>query len=207
MKKIFLLIVGISACVSMNAQSFKGGAMAGLAASQVDGDMYAGYNRAGMIAGVFVNHNLSEKFLWQMEIKYIQKGSFKNENPDNGDYNIYSLRLNYFELPVLIRYIFKEQFTFEAGLGIGYLAAYREADQFGELPYDPTRPDFHKFELSSQVGAYYHFNKNLWINARYSYSVLPVREHAGGGVHWTNRGQYNNVLQLSLFYCINKKEE
>jgi hypothetical protein len=207
MKKILLFSMAILFGVMLNAQSFKGGIMAGLAASQVDGDMYAGYHRAGLIAGVFVNHDLSEKFLWQLEIKYIQKGSFKNENPDAFDYSIYSLRLNYFELPLLIRFKYKEHFSFDAGLSLGYLAAYREADQIGELPYDATRPDFHKVEFASQMGGSYHFNKNFSLNARYSYSILQVRDHVGGGVHWTNRGQYNNVLQFSLYYCINNKEE
>jgi hypothetical protein len=207
MKKILLVLVIFLTSAFLQAQTFKGGIMAGLSTSQVDGDMYAGYHRAGLIAGVFVNHSLSEKLLWQMEMKFIQKGSFKNENPDVGDYSIYNLRLNYIELPILIRYIYKTHFSFDAGIGVGYLAKYHEADQVGELPYDASRPDFHKFELSTQLGAFYHINNNWWINARYSYSILPARDHAGGGVHWTNRGQYNNVLQFSLYYCFGKTDE
>lgn len=207
MKKIFLVLIATIFFFSVQAQSFRGGVMAGLATSQVDGDNYAGFNRAGINIGAFVNHGLGNNFLWQMEMKYIQKGSYKNENPDVGDYNIYSLKLHYIEVPFLIRYLYKNKFSFEAGLSGGYLAKYKEADQIGELPYDPSRPDFHKFELSSHLGAYYYINENLWVSVRSSYSVIPIREHAGGGVHWTNRGQYNNVLQFTLYYTFGKKNE
>lgn len=207
MKKILLLLIGILVCISLYSQNFKGGIMAGLSATQVDGDTYSGYHRAGLIIGAFVNNKLSEKFDWQMELKYIQKGSYKNENPDAGDYSIYSLRLNYAEVPFLLKYYYKSKFVFEAGLAGGYLAKSKESDELGELPYDPTKPKFHKFEFNSQLGGYFKISNNFSVNIRYSYSIFPVRPHAGGVVYHNNRGQYNNVLQFSLFYCLNNKNE
>ncbi len=191
----------------MNAQSFNGGLIGGFSTSQVDGDTYAGYHRIGLNVGAFVNHGLTKNLLWQMELKFIQKGSYKNQNPDIGDYFIYNLRLNYFEVPFLIRYVHKNKFSVEAGIAFGYLAKSKEGNQDGEFPYDPNIPNFHKFELSSQLGAYYYFTDNFWINTRYSYSILPIRPHASGAVYLMNRGEYNNVIQFALYYCFGNKND
>ncbi len=46
-------------------------------ATQVDGDTYGGYNKAGFQGGVFVNTRLSDLFSAQLEIKYTGKGARK----------------------------------------------------------------------------------------------------------------------------------
>ncbi len=43
------------------SQNFKGGLIAGLSASQVNGDTYGGYNKAGLIFGGYANKTISEK--------------------------------------------------------------------------------------------------------------------------------------------------
>jgi hypothetical protein len=99
---LIIILFTLSSAFSFS-QSFKGGIMAGLAGSQVDGDTYSGYNRLGFLAGAYVGHDIANKFDWQFELKYIQKGSYKRQNPDAGDLTIYKLRLNYVEVPFTIR--------------------------------------------------------------------------------------------------------
>ncbi|MFA5781154.1 MAG: porin family protein [Bacteroidales bacterium] len=190
------------------AQSFKGGLLAGLSTSQVDGDTHSGYNRAGLIFGGYVGLGISEKISAQMEMKFIQKGSYKNQNPDAGDFKIYSLRLNYVEMPFLIKYQYKYKLTFEAGLGFGYLASYKEGDESGTFTdYVQIHP-FHKFELSYQIGGYYQLFNNLSVNVRYSYSLLPIRQHINGENKFLfSKGQFNNVICFSLYYQFNKPSE
>jgi len=187
------------------AQSFKGGILAGMTTSQYDGDSYSGFHRIGISGGVYVAHDISEKFLWQMEIKFIQKGSFQSPNFDPPSPK-FDLRLNYFEVPFYIKYDYKYKLSFEAGLGLGYLSYHHE--YLNDAPFDLTgsRP-FHKYEISYQIGGYYQILKNLAVNIRYSYSILPVRPHAGGGKHGFNWGEYNNVINFSLYYQFNKKDE
>jgi hypothetical protein len=207
MKKILLLLTGIYICFSLNAQSFSGGILAGFSASQYDGDGYSGFHRVGGIAGVYVGHSISKKFSWNMEIKYIQKGSYQNPNPDPLFFSRkYDLRLNYAEIPFLIKYDYKYKLSFEAGLGLGYLAGhYERLDDIDRYP-NGDRP-FHKFELSYQLGGYYQITKRLSVNLRYLYSLLPVRPHESGAKHGLNWGEYNNMISFSLKCMLSKLED
>lgn len=207
MKYVITIIIVLSSFLLSMAQSFKGGIIAGMATSQYDGDTYVGFHRIGINAGGYINLDLGKKFSWQMEMKYIQKGSFQSPNPDPQYLTPkYDLRLNYIEIPFLIKYNFKYKISFEAGFGVGYLASHHE--NINDIPADPTniRP-FHKFELSYQAGGYYQLLKKLAFNIRYVYSVLPVRPHAGGGTYKLNFGEYNNVICFAFYYQFNKPDE
>ena len=70
MKKFIFLCLSIFIFASLQAQNFNGGIVAGMIASQYDGDSYAGFNRLGATAGGFVNYQLhclqkSLSFLFQ----------------------------------------------------------------------------------------------------------------------------------------------
>ena len=106
MKYYFFLCCFIFASLFSTAQSFKGGILAGMTTSQYDGDTYSGFHRVGISGGGYVAHNISEKFSWQMEIKFIQKGSFQSANFDPPSPK-FDLRLNYVELPFFIKYDYK----------------------------------------------------------------------------------------------------
>lgn len=197
-----MLTTGIFMCVFLQAQSFSGGILAGFSASQYDGDTYSGFHRAGLISGAYVGHTISKKFSWNMEIKYFQKGSYQRIEPDYG-FPEYDLRLNYVEVPFLIKYDFKYKIYFEGGLGFGYLAGSRELINTIEADPNNERP-FHKFEISYQFGVYYQLTKRLAVNIRYHYSLLPVRPHASGATHGFNWGEYNNVISFSLKCMLSK---
>ncbi len=206
MKPFVALLLMMLASPLLFCQSFKGGLMAGLSTTQVDGDTYSGYNRFGIIGGAYVGLDLSPKFAWQLEMKFFQKGSYKKQNQNAGDFTTYNLRLNYIEMPFLIKYKFKTKFNFEAGLSLGYLAGVKEGNEDGPYPSNLLIP-FHKAELSYLFGVYYQLFKKLSFNVRYEYSVLPIREHINGE-RWIlfQRGQFNNVIGFSFYYQINKPE-
>ena len=207
MKYIITVIIVVSSFLISSAQNFKGGIMAGMATSQVDGDTYGGYHRVGLAAGGFVGLDISKKFAWQLEMKYIQKGSFKKQNPDAGDYGIYKLRLNYIEMPFMIKYKYKPKITFDAGLAFGYLAKTKEENEYGQFPENTLIP-FHKTEISYQIGGYYQLYKKILFNVRYSYSFLSIRQHINGErLILFQRGQFNNVIVFSFYYQFNKPDE
>ena len=70
-------ILIISACPAVVfSQGFKAGFTLGIAATQVDGDTYGGFDKAGPVAGVWVGRNLGNSWLGRMELRYAQKGSY-----------------------------------------------------------------------------------------------------------------------------------
>ena len=55
--------------LTASSQQFNGGLMAGVAGTQVAGDNYSGFHKAGIFAGGFVNLLISEHSAFQMELE------------------------------------------------------------------------------------------------------------------------------------------
>lgn len=197
---IFFLLLFISNGIDAQ-QRFKTGLKAGLSTSQVDGDTYTGYNKAGFVGGAFVNGQLNEKWTGKFEIIYIQKGSKHNANPEKGEIDYYYLGLNYMEVPVLFQY-HQKKFTYEFGPGIAYL--FKEKEYFNWQNLTGLNP-LNKTEIGINLGISYTVFDNLDINWRYSYSITPIREHSFGARTWYNPGQMNNVLAFTLTYQFSGK--
>ncbi len=179
------------------SQTFGGGVMAGLSASQLDGDNWGGYSKAGLNFGIYTNTALNKYVDAQLEIRYVQKGS-KSDTKDKSVY--YLSKLNYVELPLFLKYRFLDKFSANIGLAAGYLQSSTEdKDGVGDLPADP---EFNKFEFSGLAGVEYEIIKNFYFNVRFNYSILPVRSHPGDQTFFLDKGQYNNVLTFSIHYQI-----
>jgi len=205
MKKFIFILLAITA-VTFNSTAqdrFRVGLKAGLSTSQVEGDTYGGFHKAGAAGGIFVNAKFKEKWSAQMEIIFIQKGSKFVGDPENGDGRYYYMGLNYIEVPVLFQY-HQKKFTFEIGPAFGYLISSQEFNQDGEI-YMPV--PFHSTEFSGDIGVSFQLFKNLSLNWRYSNSLLPIRSFRSGQSRWYNPGQRNNVLAFTLFYQFGGNEK
>jgi hypothetical protein len=195
---VFLLFVPLFAF----SQYFKGGVVAGLSASQVDGDTYFGFNKLGLLGGGWVRWMFTDDVSGQLELRYIMKGAYAVDNV-NKPYYLYKLVLHYVDVPVIINYHYRERVLFQLGLSPEFLVLNREYDANGVTPEDA--PPFHLLNLSAIGGISYVFLERFAANVRYNYSVLPIRAHASGQTYLLNRGQYNNVLTFSIYYQISRQ--
>lgn len=192
-----LLIILILIPISLSAQNFKAGVRAGIAGTQISGDELGGFDKAGIVAGGFVTTRLTDKLDVGFEILYFQKGSRKKAKPDIGDYITYLLRLNYFEVPVLLHWKLSKRFTIDAGPTVGALISSREEDEYGEITN--SRP-FNKYEIGIMGGLSVKLANRFYFNFRGANSLLPVREHVSGVSYRLNHGQYNSSLLFTLHY-------
>ncbi len=199
-RRIILAFALFSLASAALSQNFNGGLLAGLSATQVDGDGHGGYNRAGLAAGVWVGRNISPELALRTELKFLQKGSHKQFKDDIGSViGFYSLRLNYIEMPYLLEYRFRDNIIPFAGLSIGFLWKATESTMEGPFPEEDV-DQFRKVELAGTAGIEYLINKHFSFCTSISYSAIPVRPHKGNISYRLNRGQYNNVLQFYLRY-------
>jgi hypothetical protein len=198
--KIYILVFFSILSLSSFSQYFKGGIVAGISASQVDGDTYWGFNKLGLLGGGWVRWMFTDNVSGQIEVKYIMKGAFESDNVNNIVY--YKLALHYADVPLIMNYHYREHVLFQLGLSPEFLVLDREYDQYGQTPEDA--PSFHKLNLSSIAGIGFVFLERFTAVARYNYSVIPIRAHASGQTYLLNRGQYNNVLTFSIYYQISK---
>lgn len=183
----------------INAQSFNGGVLGGISGTQISGDRLAGPNKAGLYFGAFVNHNITPKSSFQMELAFIQKGSRKN--PDTANPDSYLLRINYIELLFHYRYRFHEKMMLESGLSYGVLIS--KYEEVNGIEIERITPKFKPGDLSFNIGFFYFLTEKLLVNVRFSNSILHVRPHGSGATYRLNKGQYNEVLSFILFYQFN----
>jgi hypothetical protein len=196
---IFTLIL-LQASWQLRSQDFNGGLMAGVAGTQVAGDTYSGFHKAGIFAGGFVNYQVSEHSAFQMELEFFQKGS--RENPDStNNYNQYLFRVNYVELPVLYQYIVNKRLKIEAGPSLGILVSFYEERDSYEIK-DGNKPASLTFQITA--GMYFFLSEKWSVNFRTNNSLVNIRsDNATGDVMRLfpgNYGQFNDCLVLSLCY-------
>jgi hypothetical protein len=201
LKGKLLLLYFLLAFVNTEAQNFKAGAFAGISTSQVSGDNLGGFNKAGLLFGTFVNKQIGDSSLLEMEILYVQKGSQQAQDLEKGK-AYYQLKVNYVEVPLLYKYKMRK-FTYEFGASIGFLINSKVSDILGELPEGAieNRP-FKKTETSVCAGLNYKIYKGFSANWRFTNSVLPIRDHVGGSFR-LNLGQYNTAMYFILRYSFN----
>ncbi|MFK7755787.1 MAG: porin family protein [Flavobacteriales bacterium] len=193
---MFCLSISTTYC---SAQiDFSGGIELGAATSQVSGDGLGGFDKFGLSGGPFVRAEFSETSSVRMSILYVNKGSRRNANPDNGDFRTYVLKLDYLEVPILYNYTYKS-FRAELGIAPGFLINSVEIENGIERPF--VQP-FESLEFSVVGGVNYMFTENLFVNLRLSQSIIPVRKAPSvvNPLSFYEAGQYNSVIQLMFGY-------
>lgn len=205
MKSAGLLFLFILLSFAGFSQGFNAGLIAGINASQVDGDKQAGYHKIGPICGGFVSRKLSQKLSWKMEMAYIQKGSKLVPNIEKGQFDYMLIQLDYVEVPVLFC-LWWEKFklNFELGLAFGVLIASKEEDAYGKA--DLGIGPYNDFELAGVTGVNFPINDKLSASLRYSYSIVPIANKSLVTVWKTYGGSYNNIVELSLSYKLLKSK-
>jgi hypothetical protein len=204
---VFVLFL-TGALGSLNAQPFHGGLLAGFSATQVDGDTYAGYDKGGLMGGVFVNTMFNDWFYGQFEIKYTGKGAKKPVS--SSDPNIYTLALHYIDMPLLVGAKIKVA-SIEMGLMPAYLFAANGETNFGKVSGKDLMNSFKKFDFLYLIGVNIRLLEKLTFNFRYSYSLSSILkidnpDTMGSYYNWFGRlfgrkaGEFNNDLTMGVYY-------
>ena len=202
-KKLFLPILFLMFFNVAMSQRFDAGLLAGFNASQVtgaqlDGVPIKGYNKPGVLAGIYVQTDLAPAVFAGMEIKYSQKGARKKVTDKNPD--VYVMRLDYVEVPFYFAFRTNQSGSILAGVSTGYLFHSVELNNYGELPPEDQHP-FKNIDLQPFVGFQFEVFDRLKADLRFAISVLPIREQPIGGTnyYWYNN-QFSKVISLAAYY-------
>lgn len=181
------------------AQRFSVGTLTGVNASQVSGDGYGGFDKAGLLIGLYSHTSFSEKLDLQFEINYSQKGSRRNPKTSEGDNDFFLLRTNYIEVPVMLQFR-KKKFTYEGGVFVGQLIGDHLEDENGVGRIDPNLNQLKDRDLGVLIGLNYNFTEHLIMNWRINSSVIPFRDFDSGSRFQFKSGLYHHYLSFSMRY-------
>ncbi|MBN1819273.1 MAG: PorT family protein [Prolixibacteraceae bacterium] len=204
MKKLFILIIFSLAISSIYAQRFEAGLLGGFNATQVDGDLYKGFHKPGIVAGAFVQTDIAPAVFAGFEIKYSQKGSRNKVDPKKTDIEKYIMRLGYVELPVFVGFRANDRGSIIGGISTGYLISAGEWRDNDPLPKEDVKA-FKSIDLQPFLGFQFDMLDNLTLDLRLAYSILPIRGQPGENAtnyYWLNN-QFSNVISLAAYYKIN----
>jgi hypothetical protein len=111
-------------------KTFYGGIVLGMNASQIDGDTYSGFHKAGLNMGIAAYVKFKPKIISSLELLYAQKGARNVDvynSPAVGSVPIiYTAKLNYVEIPVMVHYTAMDRLQVGAGLSYSRLFSDKE---------------------------------------------------------------------------------
>lgn len=205
MKKVLLsaaamLIFGfVSAQEEVKSGSdVKFGAKAGVNFANLTGDdagdaeMFFGFN-----AGMFVEIPLTDKLALQPEVLYSAQGS-KSEGPLDIEGDIYdvkaTMKINYINVPVMLKYKVAEKFSLEGGPYVGFLTSAKmkvEVAGFGSATED-IKEMVKSTDFGVALGMNYDFSDVVFANLRYQAGLTQIGDSGAGD------DIKNSVFQLGL---------
>lgn len=194
--RLFLLLLVAGAAFSAQAQRqqrFRAGIIAGITASQIDGDLSAGYHKVGLQGGLRAIILLQEKQDASIEILFTQRGC-RNEPKTPPFFNI---TLNYVEVPIQWHYHDwlvetgddKDNFYrvhFNAGLSYGRLLGY--AEKFDESGITVALPHLQRNSFCFLIGASLYTSKHFGFTFRYHRAFNKLYQPGKSG------GNYESYL-------------
>ncbi len=204
-KRLFiaaLLLMLLNTSISLKAQRIMGAVIAGVNASQVDGDEAFGYHKFGLNAGAAAIVPIKGNWSFSIETLYNQKGSHQRPRFIDSLDGSYDLKLNYLDVPLLFHYTDKGIITFGAGASWGGLVKVEE--QRNGVPMHGTTLNSEIYK-SSDINILLDFRfrifQRLRFNVRYAYSIVPIatREVPDSKTGYPNvRKQYNGLYTFRL---------
>lgn len=239
MKKYLVILLLLAFTTTAQAQRFIGYASAGLSLSQIEGDDVHGFYKPGLNAGPGVMLPLDRKqsMSLSLELLYVQKGSRCSYRHDPFDTTLYApsmfldvdrkvpfdssmkcrIALDYIQIPIIFRY---EDMRSGCYIGAGFawsrLVRAKELYNGFTRTTNVTSGTFKTSDWIFMVDAGIRLYKNLTLNVRWEYSMVPTRtmEYSIGKLnsegdfevtdHWFSKF-HNHTITCRLTYYFNEK--
>ena len=172
MKKtlLIILITIFSSYLFAQNKQFKLLVVAGVNATQVNGDKLSGFNKFGLNTGLGICREINKKSTFQMEFLYSEKGSKDVVNAYNPIPDTL-FKFNYIDIPIVYTYQIYPKFDLELGVynSVRIKAIY--SDNVND--FDRTSI-IRKTDHGGLIGLNYQLFEHLSLNGRVSQSFFDI---------------------------------
>lgn len=192
MKKIFIVVLGLCALLTANAQKTKReegiklGIKGGLNVSTLMGDFDDLGIRTSIHIGLLAEIIVTDHFSLQPELLYSGQGAtYTGDNPFVG-----RIKLDYITLPVLAKFPIAKNLSLEAGPQVGFLISSKnKTGSFNEDIDDLETVDF-----GVNAGLEYELKNGIIFQGRYNLGLTDL------GIAGDNNRASHSVIQFSIGY-------
>ena len=211
MKKILILLILLQMTSIINAQKNQFGFKAGInfasLSSNDNSQQKSLQSQIGFNAGVLVEIPISEKFAVQPELFYSRQGaSFGSLNGGYGqtfNNTSSSFVLNYFNLPVILKYKVDKNTYLEFGPQLGFLvSASLDSDSYKSSASQTVSKLFNDIDFGLNIGIGIPIAKDLILNGRYSLGLTNIWKNADANDNFTLK---NRVISAGLIFIVPQK--
>lgn len=162
---------------------FGAGLTIGINTSQINGDLYKGFDKFGVFAGFRAIVKISTKAELVFEMQYSSKGSKNPEQFVPGKNEPRFISLNYIEVPILYHQKVKTKLglaSLEAGIAYGRLFGIKINENTSSINYTTftsIQDAFNKTELALIIGGGFFINEHFRIMLRSAHSLTLLYEN------------------------------
>lgn len=191
MKKIMLfLAVSTMSLPLLQAQEFNFGAKGGVNFATLTGDDVDVDMRTSFHLGLVAEIPFATNFYFGPEVLYSSQGAKVNEDGFDG-----SFKLDYVQIPLMLKYYVGPGFSLEAGPQIGFLASSEVETEGVSVNMDDY---FSSFDFGANLGLGYKFANSMFLQGRYNLGLSNIwdSEEFDSG----DSELKNSVIQLSIGY-------
>ena len=198
---MLIAVIALLSLSNVNAQDVKFGAKTGLNLSNYTGDVENSETKIGFNIGAFVEIGLSDKFTFQPELLFSTQGA-KSEDSEGSDSFEQTIKANYLNVPLMLKYAVSDKFALEFGPQIGFLlSANREGTQTFDGNTDIINEDFKdsfkSIDFGLNFGASFDIVENIFIGARYNLGLANILDFED--MDSDDKAQ-NSVFSISVGY-------
>lgn len=208
MKKITLTIILLTTGLiqqSAFAQDMKTGFKLGLNVANLKEDGVNTKSKVGFHGGLFIEALLNDKFSIQPELLYSSQGA-KEKVPQNMGYNFSGeakLKLDYINIPIMLKYYIIDNLSITAGPQIGFLVKSEfkiDSPRYQQqviIDNSKVNDLFNKLDYGVNFGLELN-TSGFFFGARYNLGLANIYETEG--LFTKDNKAYNRVFQLSTGY-------
>jgi len=208
MKKLLFISLLLIATMGLHAQKNHFGVKAGITLSSLnteDKDWENGAkSKTNFMFGLTSEFRISDKFAIAPELNYTGSGGVSDDGIGK-----HEIRLSYLNIPVMARYYVSKNISLEGGLGLGVLLSAEdyEAEYIDNNELDSDAKPYDIKDLCNStnfnlgIGANYHLNDKIFINARYNIGLSNV--YKDGVLEFKNGVAKINVIEIGVGYFFN----
>ena len=174
---VFTALLILSGSVESHAQTFKAGLIAGLNASQINGDNVGGYSNPGIRAGIRVSTVLKDRLRVDTDMLFSQRGSRPSSTEFRATGQNWKFRMDYVEVPVTLRFSDwyvddGDYYKVYAKAGLTYGRFFRSVNSI-DSPFRTLDEYIRPNDLAVTVGLGLYANKNVQTELNFTRSLFP----------------------------------